>query len=274
MGALRYDLTGQSFGRLTVIERAPRKTKSGIAHWKCSCSCGERSVVRSDHLRDGHTVSCGCLNRERLLAANTKYATPEERSVARREMRKAWKKPKPRSQRNRLRAAARDARQRYAASRALNMAVYGISDSTAPIDRGKLPPLCSCHHKPMRSNGMGGWRCGPSRREAERRQEQALKERDYERYREKVRRTERRRRAAARGVKSEPYTRQELYDRDGGRCRYCDELVGDDWHIAHLVALARGGADTLDNVAVACRSCNIADGVGRLPVQLHLPTAA
>lgn len=126
----------------------------------------------------------------------------------------------------------------------------------------------------MRSNGMGGWRCGIDRREYERQQEQSLKMTDYSRYREKAYRSERRRRALKRSVASESYTRQELYDRDGGRCRYCDILVDEEWHVAHLVALARGGSDTLDNVAVSCPPCNLADGVGRLPVQLHIPKAA
>lgn len=174
-----------------------------------------------------------------------------------------------------LKRAQRAAADRYVALMELSRAARGVSTSALPIDQGPdRPPLCACHHEPMLSDGAGGWRCGPLRREQERRQEQALKVSDYERYREKCRRSERRRRAAARGVRSEAYSRQELFDRDAGLCRYCGRQAGADWHIAHLVALARGGEDTLDNVAVSCATCNIADGVGRLSVQLHLPTAA
>lgn len=163
---------------------------------------------------------------------------------------------------------------RYDAVLELNRSARGVSTSVVPIDRGPdLPPLCACHHEPMRSDA-GAFRCSIERREAERRRYERQRAENPEAAREKARRSERRRRARQKGVRSESYTRHEVYARDGGRCRYCEESVGTDWHIAHLVALARGGEDTLDNVAVACRDCNSADGVGRLPVQLHIPRAA
>lgn len=58
------DLTGQQFGRLTVLERDMTKPigKSCFAYWKCKCSCGNIVSVRGDHLRDNTTQSCGCLN--------------------------------------------------------------------------------------------------------------------------------------------------------------------------------------------------------------------
>jgi hypothetical protein len=56
------DLTGQKFGRLTVVEFARRGTYRRM--WRCSCSCGEAVVVATNSLRSGHTRSCGCLARE------------------------------------------------------------------------------------------------------------------------------------------------------------------------------------------------------------------
>ena len=58
------DLTGEVFGKLTVIGRdLGRPTgKNKPAYWKCKCSCGEICSVRSDHLRSGTTTSCGCIN--------------------------------------------------------------------------------------------------------------------------------------------------------------------------------------------------------------------
>ena len=80
-----------------------------------------------------------------------------------------------------------------------------------------------------------------------------------------------RRRAAKLGAAAEPYSRREIYDRDGGVCRYCGKKVDfGAFHIAHLVALTLGGADAPSNVAVACAPCNQSDGVGRLAVQLHI----
>lgn len=57
------DLTGQKFGRLTVIELAPREG-SAFARWACICDCGAEKVVRGQHLRSGTISSCGCYQRE------------------------------------------------------------------------------------------------------------------------------------------------------------------------------------------------------------------
>lgn len=56
------DLTGQKFGRLTVLERA--ENYKTAARWKCSCDCGNVKVVIGRCLRTGHTKSCGCLSAE------------------------------------------------------------------------------------------------------------------------------------------------------------------------------------------------------------------
>ena len=54
------DLTGKTYGRLTVIEYI------GKSKWLCQCECGNVKVVRSDNLKKGVVVSCGCYNRERM----------------------------------------------------------------------------------------------------------------------------------------------------------------------------------------------------------------
>lgn len=59
MGRLN-DLTGQKFGMLTVIDRAPNKGKS--VAWNCICDCGKHVIVDSYSLTSSHTKSCGCLN--------------------------------------------------------------------------------------------------------------------------------------------------------------------------------------------------------------------
>jgi len=53
------DLTGQKFGRLTVIQRVP-KTGRGNASWACKCDCGVELVRKSSNLRGGKNQSCGC----------------------------------------------------------------------------------------------------------------------------------------------------------------------------------------------------------------------
>ena len=57
------DLTGQRFGRLTVI-KAEEERKNGQVVWECKCDCGNTVSVRGGHLRNGHTISCGCLTKE------------------------------------------------------------------------------------------------------------------------------------------------------------------------------------------------------------------
>lgn len=57
------DLTGQRFGRLTVLERA-KNDKLGRARWLCRCDCGKEKIVSGTNLRSGQTRSCGCLSKE------------------------------------------------------------------------------------------------------------------------------------------------------------------------------------------------------------------
>lgn len=65
------DLTGQRFGRLTVIGREPGNYVSPdgfvvITRWRCRCDCGNETVVLRTNLKRGLTRSCGCLRRERM----------------------------------------------------------------------------------------------------------------------------------------------------------------------------------------------------------------
>lgn len=56
------DLTGRTFGGLTVIERAAsRQAPSGswATYWHARCVCGADGEVASQNLRRGATRSCG-----------------------------------------------------------------------------------------------------------------------------------------------------------------------------------------------------------------------
>lgn len=57
------DLTGRTFGRLTVLSRA-ENGKGGKSRWLCKCRCGNECIVHSSSLVSGNTRSCGCLRRE------------------------------------------------------------------------------------------------------------------------------------------------------------------------------------------------------------------
>lgn len=65
------DLTGQRFGRLTVIERTGEQGSRSM--WLCRCDCGNLSTVSVSNLRNGHTQSCGCLVPERTSQVMTKH---------------------------------------------------------------------------------------------------------------------------------------------------------------------------------------------------------
>ena len=56
------DLTGQCFGRLTVINRAPNHRAQTV--WRCRCTCGNIVEVQGGHLRSGKIISCGCYKKE------------------------------------------------------------------------------------------------------------------------------------------------------------------------------------------------------------------
>lgn len=74
------DLTGQNFGRLTVVSRVTQTGKVKGARWLCDCSCGRKKEIDSTHLLSGRVASCGCLQRELTIARFTQHSgsrTPE-----------------------------------------------------------------------------------------------------------------------------------------------------------------------------------------------------
>ena len=64
------DLTGQRYGRLTVVDEAPVSITNGrkSRRWNCVCDCGNTTVVRQGDIRQGKTVSCGCYHLETISA--------------------------------------------------------------------------------------------------------------------------------------------------------------------------------------------------------------
>lgn len=60
------DLTGQRFGRLTVVRLSERRS-GRKTFWICKCDCGNEKIVRSDIIKSGNTRSCGCLHKEQAI---------------------------------------------------------------------------------------------------------------------------------------------------------------------------------------------------------------
>lgn len=88
----------------------------------------------------------------------------------------------------------------------------------------------------------------------------------YERARQK-------RKALLRGVEHSPYSRTEIFERDGGQCRGCNaelENVPNGFHIDHIVPVTLGGPDIPANVQLMCGPCNRTKWA-TLEGQIHLP---
>lgn len=76
----KVDLKDKRFGHLYVVSEAPsyispkgyKKTM-----WNCRCDCGNECVAMGSHLTTGHTVSCGCVQRENLKLRKATNLTGE-----------------------------------------------------------------------------------------------------------------------------------------------------------------------------------------------------
>ena len=89
----KRDLTGQRFGKLTVLRRADalQDGKPAGDRWLCRCDCGGTATVLGANLVRGHTKSCGCLKENDLtgqhigaltvLGRSDKYAKRGKRRV-------------------------------------------------------------------------------------------------------------------------------------------------------------------------------------------------
>ncbi|HBW13768.1 MAG TPA: hypothetical protein DEF30_08130 [Proteiniclasticum sp.] len=76
MKKLKDNLTGRTFGRLTVLAPIDVKVDRGRTLYESRCECGKTIITRRDNLLSGDTRSCGCLKLE-----ITKERTSRMRSV-------------------------------------------------------------------------------------------------------------------------------------------------------------------------------------------------
>jgi hypothetical protein len=73
------DLTGQRFGRLTVLRRSDIR-RNRNTYWLCRCDCGNERNVQRSALMTNRSTSCGCLQREQVTERAHKHGgvgTPE-----------------------------------------------------------------------------------------------------------------------------------------------------------------------------------------------------
>lgn len=79
MGKMK-DLTGQKFGKLTVIECAG-KIDGRRYHWLCKCDCGNEKVLPAGSLTSGNTKSCGCGKYDGIKKYNQEQSEKNKLSI-------------------------------------------------------------------------------------------------------------------------------------------------------------------------------------------------
>lgn len=67
------DMTGEKYGRLTVMKRVGTKNRNAM--WLCKCDCGNETIVSRSGLIRGQTTSCGCYQKEVISQIKKKYNT-------------------------------------------------------------------------------------------------------------------------------------------------------------------------------------------------------
>ena len=78
---VKNDLSGQKFGRLTVIkldeEKNAKNKQKGTykTYYICKCECGNVKSIVSTSLKNGQSKSCGCLSREKVRERSFKDLT-------------------------------------------------------------------------------------------------------------------------------------------------------------------------------------------------------
>lgn len=71
----RHDLTGATFGRLTVQRQGEwhiTNSRHRRRTWVCSCICGNTKTIWASQLLNGGTLSCGCFSKELLSSRSSK----------------------------------------------------------------------------------------------------------------------------------------------------------------------------------------------------------
>jgi hypothetical protein len=59
------NISGVKFGRLIAVRRVENKGRH--PQWLWRCDCGNEIIVASDHVKSGHTTSCGCVWAEKCI---------------------------------------------------------------------------------------------------------------------------------------------------------------------------------------------------------------
>lgn len=67
------DMSGQKFGRLTIVRQVGTQSKNRQIVWLCKCDCGNNATATRSNLVSGRMKSCGCAKLERVSELNLKH---------------------------------------------------------------------------------------------------------------------------------------------------------------------------------------------------------
>ena len=73
----KIDLTGKTFGLLTVVNEV--KTDNKNIAWMCKCKCGNKKTILGSNLTGGRSKSCGCLQKENASKASKTHGGTKTR---------------------------------------------------------------------------------------------------------------------------------------------------------------------------------------------------
>lgn len=200
-------------------------------------SCGEVKVYADFHRAPrnafgGRTAKCKCC---RSAAGKQYWRRPEVQE------RRAEYSARPDVRAGRSEYMREYHRWWFARNRTRRQSQIQAWNRAHPEARREQKRQCDGRHRADRVAAAARWR-----------------EQNRERYNAYHTEYVRRRRAARRGLPTEPISRQGVWDRDGGVCHICGQPCDPrDWHMDHIHPTARGGAHVMSNVAVSHPRCNL-----------------
>lgn len=279
MGAF-IDLSGQQCGRWTILTRC----RTDSEKWFCVCDCGTFRSVAGSSLRANITVSCGCFKKEKSLTIKkTVIGERFGRLVVKKEVSRTGKARRfmcvcdcggsvdlnhnaltsgnTKScgciwlENHRARTEVDITGQKFGMLSALSR------ERGADGSAGKWICMCDCGKKTKVEtwNLRGGLviSCGCARRGRSGSKPAMNPE---VRASAVIRSSNRRARKLASGGSFTKEDIDSIYAMQRGRCAWCTKKVGKIFHIDHRVALALGGSNDPDNLAISCPPCNLKKG--------------
>ena len=284
MGRL-IDISGQKFGRLTVIARHAVSGTKGNARWICLCDCGKETIAIGSELRNGHKKSCGCLAAESggrdlkdLTGQRFGMLTVVRRVENDKLGRAKWlckcdcggetsamgfslRRDQLKSCGCYIAGKFSEFRNRYSLAGKVFGWLTVISEAERRDGARRWSCLCKCGKTAVVKTGvlMSGYKrsCGCARRETNK-----VTPLLPEHVRNRIAAAQSARRASKSGTSGRftEHDIQMIYDRQRGMCAWCGVSLKNGFSRDHRKALKNGGSNDKHNMECLCTPCNLKKG--------------